>query len=127
MVKVSRIVIDQDGLAKFFSNNECGILEILWEVGPQTSSQIQAQLDDLSLACVAGTLDRLVKSGFVEREIDESETRVRYIYQAASSREEAGAKISERVIDSLVDTFGDQVFHSLGKVKKKRRGQRRKK
>ena len=126
MVKVSRIVIDQDGLAKFFSNNECGILEILWEVGPQTSSEIQAQLDDLSLACVAGTLDRLVKSGYVEREIDESENRVRYIYQATSSREQTGAQISEKVIDSLYETFGEQVFHSLGKVKKKQGAKRRK-
>jgi predicted transcriptional regulator len=120
MVKIERISLNKNGLDKFFSPNETRILELLWERKKATSSDVQSHCTDLSLACVAGTLDRLTKSGFVERELDETSERVRYIYTASGTRKEMGSILSEKVIESLMDTFGDSVVDTIGKVKKKR-------
>ena len=115
MVKFSRINIESEGLEKFFSPNEVRILDLLWEKEIMTSSSINECIDDLSLACIAGTLDRLVKSGVVTRELSESENKIKYIYKPAYSKKEMGNQISERIIDSLIDTFGDSVTETLGK------------
>ena len=118
MVKLHRINIENDGLTKFFSPNEVRILQLLWEKGSMTSGGLRECINDLSLACVAGTLDRLVKSGIVSRELIETENKVKYLYKPAQTREEIGNQISERIIDSLIDTFGDSVTETLGKYKK---------
>ncbi len=81
-----------------------------------TSPSIQNELSDLSLGCVAGTLDRLVKSGFAQRKIDENGTRMKYIYYPATTKREAGIRISEKIMESIVDTFGESVIDSFGKT-----------
>jgi predicted transcriptional regulator len=117
MVKIERISLEKKGLTKFFSPNETRIMELLWKTGKMTSSEIRNELDDLSLACVAGTLDRLVKSGFVNRKIDENKNRISYIYSPIGNKEKVGEKISEKVIECLVDTFGTSTIDSIGKNK----------
>ena len=118
MVKLERINLHKEGLTKFFSPNEVLILELLWDNGEMTSAEITEELEDLSHAVAAGTLDRLVKSGFVERRLDKGGPRVRYIYTSVGGRDDVGLKISERVIDSLFETFGDATLNALGKVRK---------
>jgi predicted transcriptional regulator len=117
MVKFSRINIESEGLEKFFSPNEVRILNLLWEKESLTSSAINECMDDLSLACIAGTLDRLVKSGVVSRDLLESDTKIKYIYKPKFTKDEIGSQISERIIDSLIETFGDTVTETLGKYK----------
>ena len=118
MVKVERINLHKEGLTKFFSPNEVRILELLWGRETMTSAEISVEIEDLSHAVVAGTLDRLVKSGFVARAVDEGGSRLRYNYSAVGDRNDVGIRISERVIDSLVDTFGDATLSALGRVRK---------
>ena len=118
MVKLERISLRNEGLKKFFSPNEVRILWLLWEEKRLTSGQIREHCSDLSLACVAGTLDRLVKSGFVSRTIDESDSRVRYLYTATCNQQELGTKISEQVVDCLVETFGTAVVSSIGRFRR---------
>ena len=120
MVKIERISLENKGLTKFFSPNESRIMELLWKNQKMTSSEIKKILDDLSLACVAGTLDRLVKSGFANRKIDENNNRISYIYSPIGNKEKIGNIISEKVIESLVDTFGTSTINNIGKIKKKR-------
>jgi predicted transcriptional regulator len=98
MVKFTRINIENEGLEKFFSPNEVRIMQLLWEKECLTSGEIHECFDDLSLACIAGTLDRLVKSKVVSRELVDSETKVKYLYSPAYTRAEIGSQISERVI-----------------------------
>ena len=119
MVKIERISLDNEGITKFFSPNEARIIRLLWKNKKMTSTEIQKELDDLSLACVAGTLDRLVKSGYTNRKIDETRNRVCYIYSPIGNRKTVGESISEKVIESLVDTFGSSALDALGKIKKK--------
>jgi predicted transcriptional regulator len=121
MVKIERISLTKKGLTKFFSKNEIRIMELLWKRNNITSTEIQKELNDLSLACVAGTLDRLVRSGFVKRKIDDSNNRIKYIYSATGTKQEVGTKISEKVIESLVDTFGESVIDTIGKIKIRRK------
>ena len=116
MVKIDRISLGKKGLMKFFSPTEARIMELLWKRKKMTSPAIQIELSDLSLGCVAGTMDRLVKSGFVHREIDEDGTRIRYIYFPTTNRKDAGIKISERVMDAIVDTFGQSAIDQIGKT-----------
>ncbi len=115
MVKIERISLEKEGLIKFFSPNEARILELLWKKKKMTSPEIQQQCDDLSLACVAGTLDRLIKSGFVNRTIDETGQRMRYIYTPEGNRQKVGNKICEKIIDCLVDTFGTSTIDTINK------------
>ena len=122
MVKVERINLHKEGLTKFFSPNEVRILELLWDRGSMTSAEISEDLGNLSHAVVGGTLDRLVKSGFVDRSIDEGGKRLRYIYSPVGGRDDVGIKISERVIDSLYETFGDATLSALGRVERGGRG-----
>ena len=121
MVKIERISLGKSGLIKFFSPNEARIMELLWVRKKLTSPLIQNELSDLSLGCVAGTLDRLVKTGFVRREVDETGSRIRYLYFPTSNRREAGIKISEKVMDAIVDTFGESAINSFGKTKSGRK------
>ena len=95
-------------------------MELLWEKEPLTSLEIQDRMDDLSLPCVAGTLDRLNRAEFVRRELNTSKEKVRYTYYASRSRDEVGALISERILDSLVDTFGPVVMDTFGKMQAER-------
>ena len=117
MVKLERINLQKEGLTKFFSPNEVRILELLWERQDMTSAEISQAIDDLSHAVVAGTLDRLVKSGFVQRELDAGGKRLRYLYSSVGGREDVGLRISERAIDSLFETFGDATINALGKAR----------
>ena len=119
MVKIERISLEKEGLTKFFSPNESRIMQLLWKNKKMTSPEIKKELNDLSLACVAGTLDRLVKSGFANRKIDETKNRISYIYSPMGNREKVGDKISEKVIESLVDTFGHQQLMLLVESVKK--------
>ena len=121
MVKIERIQLDKKGLTKFFSPIEVRILELLWKREKATSVDIQKCFPNLSVACVAGTLDRLVKSGFVKKEIDRSTKRVRFLYIPTSSKKEAGMRISERILEGLVDTFGISVADAFDKIKARRR------
>jgi predicted transcriptional regulator len=119
MVKIERINLEKEGLIKFFSPNEARVLELLWENKKMTSPEIQQKCNDLSLACVSGTLDRLIKSGFVNRTIDETGSRLRYIYTPVGNRERVGNKICEKIIDCLVDTFGTSTIDTIKKNRKK--------
>jgi predicted transcriptional regulator len=117
MVKIERISLGKQGLTKFFSPNEARIMELLWARQKMTSPGLQKELNDLSLGCIAGTLDRLVKSGFVRREIDKAGARVRYLYFPTTDKKTAGIKISEKVMGAIVDTFGESAIDSFGKTK----------
>ena len=119
MVKIERINLEKEGLVKFFSPNEARILELLWKNKKMTSPEIQKFCKDLSLPCVSGTLDRLIKSGFVNRTIDKTGQRMRYIYTPIGNRKIVGNKICEKIIDCLADTFGNSTIDTIHKSRNK--------
>ncbi|SFM92483.1 BlaI/MecI/CopY family transcriptional regulator [Methanolobus profundi] len=119
MVKLDRINLSNEGLTKFFSPIESQIMQVLWENEELTTSMI-TEKTDIPLSSVAGTLDRLVKAGYANRELDKSGNKVRYIYSASDSMDNTANHITQKVLDSLVDTFGKvaiENFHTYNKKK----------
>jgi DNA-binding MarR family transcriptional regulator len=119
MVKIERINLVNEGYTKFFSPIESQIMDALWDKGNMTTSQITEEIN-ISLSSVAGTLDRLVKAGYVNRRVETVNGRVRYMYIPSSSRNETASDITNRVLDSLVDTFGELAIENFSKYKTKK-------
>ena len=117
MVKVDRINISNKGLTKFFSPIEAQIMEVLWENNEMMTSEITKKTN-IPLSSVAGTLDRLVKADFAKRKVDKNGQRVRYIYSATTTANNAANAITTRILDSLVDTFGAVAIENFSNYKK---------
>ncbi|MCK5660782.1 MAG: BlaI/MecI/CopY family transcriptional regulator [Methanosarcinales archaeon] len=117
MVKLNRINLSNEGLTKFLSPIESTIMNVLWEQSDLMTVDI-SEKTDIPISSVAGTLDRLVKSGYAHRQIEKSGGRVRYKYTATFSHEEMASEITTRVLDSLVDTFGSMAIENFAKYKK---------
>jgi len=119
MVKIDRINLSNKGYTKFFSPIESDILETLWDMGNMTTSQITKHTN-IPLSSVAGTLDRLAKAGYVERNVQKVDGRVRYLYMPTSSRGDVASNLTNRVLDSLVDCFGELAVENFSKYTSKK-------
>jgi len=117
MVKLDRINLSNEGLTKFFSPIEAQIMEVLWINEESTTPEI-TEKTGVPLSSVAGTLDRLVKAGFAKRTMDKSGHRVRYLYSATESMDKTANTITQKVLDSLVDTFGKVAVENFHTYKK---------
>ncbi|KAF5419264.1 MAG: putative transcriptional regulator [Candidatus Methanocomedens sp.] len=116
MVKVDRINISNEGLTKFFSPIEAQIMEVLWENNEMMTAEI-TKMTGIPLSSVAGTLDRLVKADFAQRRVENQGKRVRYVYSATTTADNAANAITTRILDSLVDTFGAVAIENFSKYK----------
>ena len=119
MVKLDRINLSNEGLTKFFSPIEAQIMDVLWAHDELMTSQI-TEKTEIPLSSVAGTLDRLVKAGFAKRRVDKESGRVRYVYSAAASADLTADEITNRVLDSLVDTFGKVAIENFYNYRSKK-------
>ena len=117
MVKIDRINISNEGLTKFFSPIEAQIMEVLWKNDELMTSEITKKTN-IPLSSVAGTLDRLVKADFAQRRVENQGQRVRYIYSATTTADNAATTITTRILDSLVDTFGAVAIENFSSYKK---------
>lgn len=118
MVKIDRINLAKEGYTKFFSPIESQIMDVLWNEGNMTTARISDETG-IPLSSVAGTLDRLVKTSFVERDVETVDGRVRYMYTPTTTRDETATELTNRVLDSLVDAFGELAVENFSKYKKK--------
>ncbi|MCG7847951.1 MAG: MarR family transcriptional regulator [ANME-2 cluster archaeon] len=119
MVKIDRINLSNKGYTQFFCPIESNILETLWDMGNMTTSQI-TEHTNIPLSGVAGTLNRLAKAGYVERNVQKVDGRVRYLYMPTSSRGDVASDLTNRVLDSLVDCFGELALENLSKYTSKK-------
>jgi|Deesub1362A_J573_1020465.scaffolds.fasta_scaffold00258_45 predicted transcriptional regulator len=114
MVKQLRLDVANEGLEQFFSPLEARIMELLWERGKMTTSQISKELN-VSLSSVGGTLDRLVKTGYVGRTSVKEGTRFKYVYSPAISKDEFAESVTDRILSNLIETFGEIVVDNFYK------------
>jgi DNA-binding MarR family transcriptional regulator len=119
MVKLDQINISNAGLTKFFSPIEAKILKTLWSEGEMMTSEL-TEKTSIPLTSIAGTLDRLVKAGYATRRVDNVNGRIRYVYAPAFSEEEVANEITNKVLDSLVDTFGHVALENFSKYSDKK-------
>ncbi|VVB89892.1 Uncharacterised protein [uncultured archaeon] len=116
MVRLNRINLSKDGLNKFFSPIEAKIIKTLWSEGKMTTAEM-TEKTCIPMTSVAGTLDRLVKTGYAIRQLETVNGRVRSVYEPAFSEEETASKITDRILDGLVDAFGPLAFEKFSKYK----------
>lgn len=69
----------------------------------------------IPLSSVAGTLDRPVKADFAQRRVENQGKRVRYVYSATATADNAANAITTRILDSLVETFGAVAIENFSK------------
>jgi len=119
MVKLDQINISNDGLTKFFSPIEAAILRTLWVEGEMMTSEL-TEKTKIPLTSIAGTLDRLVKAGYTVRRVDTVNGRVRYVYAPVYTEEEVASEITNKIMDSLVDTFGRVAIENFSKYSDKK-------
>jgi predicted transcriptional regulator len=106
MVKRKRVEIK--GEINLLSPLEEKIMEFLWKNPNSTVSEISQHLK-VTLSSVAATIDRLVQHGYVIREKERVDGRMKYVYSPALTREEVNRRMVENILDTLMEKFGDIV------------------
>jgi len=104
MVRLDQIDLSKDDLNKFFSPIETKIMKTLWSEGEITTTAL-TEKTEIPLTSIAGTLDRLVKAGYAKRRLKTIKGRIKYFYEPVFSEKEIATKISNSILDRLVDAF----------------------
>lgn len=96
--------LDQRGLARVFGELEAEIMDALWTMGAGTVAEVGAALDDrVHYKTLMTVMNRLV-----EKEVLSRRRRSRaYVYRPVESREAFLERVSRRVVEGLVQDFGD--------------------
>jgi len=92
------------------------IIEFLENRGKATVSEI-SKSTGIKLPSVAATIDRLVSAGYVDKKKEKIEGRLRYVYYLKLTREDINRKFVERILDRIMENFGEIVaeyFHKKG-------------
>lgn len=119
MVRLDQIDLSKDDLNKFFSPIETKIIKTLWREGEMTTTMLTKKTD-IPLTSVAGTLDRLVKAGYATRRSESINGRIKYFYEPIFSEKEIAIKITNRILDRLVDAFGPLALENFSKYNDKK-------
>lgn len=96
------------GLEKFFGELELAVMNLVWDLGSATVSDVLERLNQekdrhLAYTTVMTIMSRLVEKGWL---ISEKKGRA-YVYQAVYSKQEAEAVAVGSVIRALLEDFGD--------------------
>jgi predicted transcriptional regulator len=94
-------------------------MKTLWSEGEMTTS-VLTEKTDIPLTSIAGTLDRLVKAGYAARRSESIKGRIKYFYEPIFSEKEIGTKITNRILDGLVDAFGPLALDNFSKYSDKK-------
>ncbi len=95
--------LDHTGLARLFGELEARIMEIVWERGEATVSDVLARLGEAyHYNTVMTVMGRLVDKGILTRR---REGRA-YVYAAVEEREAFLARVSRQVAEGLLRDFG---------------------
>lgn len=119
MVRLDQIDLSKEGLNKFFSPIETRIMKTLWSEGEMTTTML-TEKTNIPLTSVAGTLDRLVKAGYAARHSETIKGRIKYFYEPIFSEKEIAIKITNSILDRLVDTFGPLAIENFSKYSGKK-------
>jgi len=91
---------------KYLGGLEAAIMEHLWDAGSGSVGEVVEAMRarrDIAYTTVMTVMGRLVDKGLLRREPD----RRPYRYRPALSRDEFLSDVSRKVIDDLVEDFGD--------------------
>lgn len=95
------------GLEKFLGELELEVMEIVWQRGTATVSDVQEVLNEqnheLAYTTVMTIMSRLVEKGWL---LAEKQGRA-FAYQAVNSRKEAEAQAVGGILRTLIEDFGE--------------------
>ncbi|WP_202320643.1 BlaI/MecI/CopY family transcriptional regulator [Archaeoglobus neptunius] len=106
MVREKRIEVDR---ISPFSPLEREIVQYIWENPGSGVSEISKGVS-APISSVAATLDRLVASGYALRKREKKDGRYRFLYYPTVSPKEAEKRVVEKILDTLMEKFGDLVI-----------------
>ncbi len=101
---VQTFKLDQRGLARIFGELEAQIMDVIWTLDEPSVSDVCAQLGkDHNYKTVMTVMNRLVeKQVLVRRRVGRA-----YRYAPRDSREDFLARVSQTVVEGLLEDFGE--------------------
>ncbi len=101
---VQSFKLDQRGLARVFGELEAQIMEAVWALGEPTVQDVVDHLGgDYNYKTIMTVMNRLVDKRVLGRR---RESRA-FLYTARESRDEFLRRVSRRVVEGLLQDFGD--------------------
>jgi predicted transcriptional regulator len=91
---------------KYLGGLETAVMDVLWDRGQASVREVLGALRGnrtMAYTTVMTVMVRLADKGLLERQTDGR----MYLYRAAVTREEFLSGVSRRVIDDLIEDFGD--------------------
>ncbi len=102
-----------DGIEKILGRLEGRIMEIMWEKEKATAKEIFEALDIGKRSSVSILLKRLCEKGLLSREQEVAKGGTRYVYSVKIDKVTFERHVVQKVMDSLMETFGDRVKEYL--------------
>jgi predicted transcriptional regulator len=108
---------DRQGMQKLLGELEADVMEIVWEHGACTARVVHEQLQQarrpLAYSTVKTVLERLAEKHLLMRQKVENA----YVYRPEYSKSEFTTRATQRILDSLFDSFGEPALdHVLNRL-----------
>jgi predicted transcriptional regulator len=108
---------DRQGMQKLLGELEADVMEIVWAHGACTARVVHEQLQQasrpLAYSTVKTVLERLSEKHLLLRQKVEHA----YVYRPSSSKSEFTARATQRILDSLFESFGESALdHVLNRL-----------
>lgn len=102
--KLHAYKLDRRGLARVFGALEAAVMEAIWSLGSGTVADVCERLEeDAHYKTVMTVMNRLVEKDVLRR----ARRSRAFVYAPAETRDAFLARVSKRVVESLVLDFGD--------------------
>jgi predicted transcriptional regulator len=109
MEVLSRFYLNRSGLEKTLGPLEARIMEIIWQEQAVTPHTLWSELKeerDIAYSTVRTVMNRLVAKDLLQRQ---SKGRT-FTYRPAVPRSEFRRRVAERVVDELLEGYGDSAI-----------------
>jgi predicted transcriptional regulator len=108
---------EREGMRKLLGELEADVMEIVWEHAACTARAVHAQLQQasrpLAYSTVKTVLERLSEKHLLIRQ----KVANAYVYRPAWSKTEFTTRATQRILDSLFESFGEPVLdHVLNRL-----------
>lgn len=98
------------GLETVLSPLEAEVLEVMWKEKRATARTIYTRLKarhHVNRTTINATMSSLVKRGLLDSEISKGRGGLKYVYTVKISKREFENEVVGRVVDSLIESFGE--------------------
>jgi len=115
-LKIKKLLLNEEGLHRFFGSLEVRIMEVLWEKGKLTIKQVHEILnreDPISLNAVMTVMIRLVEKGHLHKDSSGRGRNRLTNFTPAQDRQQFITEQTKQVTDGLIKDFGPLMVSHL--------------